>query len=177
MCSAKQYNEKVDVWSVGCIFAELILRKPLFPGGNHIQQLKIIFAILGTPEPGSIAWIKSAEARHWIKSLEPSRGQNLEKIFRNASPEALELLIKMLKFDPNIRIPVVDGLEHPYLRELHDPTKEVTCERFNTAFEANFESVINSPFGIRHMMYRELNNFKRSRKSKMRKRSSRNIAG
>merc|ERR1719481_1711914 len=49
MCSARQYDEKVDEWSVGCIFAELLLRKPLFPGGNHIDQLKLIFQLIGTP--------------------------------------------------------------------------------------------------------------------------------
>jgi len=177
MCSAKQYNEKVDVWSVGCIFAELLLRKPIFPGGNHLEQLNIIFAILGTPKPGRLDWINTPEARHWIQSIKPSSGRNLKKMFHNASPEALGLLIKTLKLDPNIRIPVIDGLEHPYLKELHDPTKEVTCKKFNTAFEANFESAINSPFGIRHMMYKELKNFKRSRNAKMKKRLSRNIAG
>jgi len=177
MCSAKQYNEKVDVWSVGCIFAELLLRKPIFPGGNHIEQLKIIFALLGTPEPDSLDWIKTAEARYWVQRMEPSSGRNLKKIFHEASPDALELLIRMLKLDPNVRIPVVDGLEHSYLKELHDPKKEVTCKQFNTAFEANFESAINSPFGIRHMMYQELNKFKRSKKFRMKKRSSRKIAG
>jgi len=177
MCSVRQYNEKVDVWSVGCILAELLLRKPIFPGGNHLEQLKIIFAILGTPEPDSLNWIKTPEARDWIQRMEPSSGHNFKKIFRNASPEALELLTKILKLDPSDRISVIDGLEHPYLKEFHDPTKEVTCEKFNTAFEANFESAINTPFGIRHMMYKELSNFKRSRKSKMKKRSSRDIAG
>merc|ERR1719419_1449463 len=156
MCSAKQYDEKVDVWSVGCIFAELLIRKPIFPGGNHIEQLKIIFAILGTPEPDCLDWIKTPEAKHWVERMQPSRGRNLSKIFHEASPEALDLLTKML---------------------LHDPAKEVTCKKFNTAFEANFESAINSPFGIRHMMYEEMKNFKRNRKARMRKRLPKSIAG
>jgi len=177
MCSAKQYDEKVDVWSVGCIFAELLKRKPIFPGGNHIEQLKIIFAILGTPESKSLGWIKSPEAKHWVERMKPSRGRNLAKIFHNASPEALDLLIKMLELDPNKRISVVDALAHPYLKELHDPTKEVECKKFNTAFEANFESAINSKFGIRHMMYEEMKNFKRNRKARMRKRLPKSIAG
>merc|ERR1712060_778809 len=91
MCSAKQYDEKVDVWSVGCIFAELLLRKPIFPGGNHIEQLKIIFAILGTPEAGNLDWIKTPEAKHWVERMQASRGRNLSKIFHEASPEALDL--------------------------------------------------------------------------------------
>lgn len=177
MCSAKQYDEKVDVWSVGCIFAELLIKKPIFPGGNHIEQLKIIFAILGTPEADSLDWIKTPEAKHWVERMQPSRGRNLSKIFHNASSEALDLLISMLQLDPNKRISVVDALAHPYLKELHDPAKEVTCKKFNSAFEANFESAINSPFGIRHMMYEEMKNFKRSRKARLRKRLPKSIAG
>jgi len=177
MCSAKQYDENVDVWSVGCIFAELLLRKPLFPGGNHIEQLKIIFAILGTPEHDSLDWIKTPEAKVWVERMQPSRGRNLKKIFHNASPDALDLLIKMLELDPNKRISVVNALSHPYLKELHDPSKEVTCKKFNTAFEANFEAAINSPFGIRHIMYEELKNFKKVMKAKVKKRLPRTISG
>merc|ERR1719397_462266 len=177
MCSAKQYDEKVDVWSVGCIFAELLIKKPIFPGGNHIEQLKIIFAILGTPESDSLDWIKTPEAKHRGERMQPSRGRNLSKIFHNASPEALDLLTKMLKLDPNKRISVVDALAHPYLKELHDPAKEVICKKFKTAFENNFESAINSPFGIRHMMYEEMKSFKRNRKARTRKRGPKSIAG
>jgi serine/threonine protein kinase len=177
MCSAKQYDAKVDVWSVGCIFAELLLRKPVFPGGNHIEQLKIIFAILGTPDPDSLSWIKTPEAKSWVQRMKPSKGRDFKKIFHNASPDALDLLIKMLQVDPNNRISVVDALAHPFLKELHDPAKEITCKKFNTAFEANFESAINSPFGVRHMMYEELRNFKKSKRARMKKRLSRNIVG
>jgi len=177
MCSAKQYDEGVDVWSVGCIFAELLIKKPIFPGGNHIEQLKIIFAILGTPEPDSLDWIKTPEAKHWVEHMQPSKGRDLSKIFHEASPRALDLLTKMLVLDPNKRISVVEALEHPYLEELHDPAKEVTCKKFNTAFEANFERTINSPFGVRHMMYEEMKKFKRNRKARLRKRLPKSIAG
>merc|ERR1719192_222890 len=97
MCSARKYDEAVDIWSVGCIFAELLLRKPLFPGGNHIEQLKIIFAVLGTPEKDSLEWIKTPEAKQWVQRMPPSKGRNLSKIFSNASESALDLLQKMLE--------------------------------------------------------------------------------
>lgn len=164
MCSARQYDEKVDLWSVGCIFAELLLRKPLFPGGNHIDQLKMIFAILGTPEPNSLDWIKTPEAKQWVQRMAPSKGRNLRKMFSKASNDALDLLTKMLELDPGKRISVENALAHPYLKELHDPDKEITCEKFDIAFE--YEAAINSKFGVRHMMYEELKNFSKNRRKK-----------
>merc|ERR1719334_1273961 len=73
MCSARQYDEKVDEWSVGCIFVELLLRKPLFPGKNHIEQLQRIFEVLGTPPRNTMDWIKSPEAKQWVKGMPPSK--------------------------------------------------------------------------------------------------------
>lgn len=162
MCSARQYDEKVDVWSVGCIFAELLIRKPLFPGGNHIDQLKLIFSLIGTPAPDSLDWIKTPEAKQWVKRMTPSKGKNLGKILTKATPDALDLVTKMLRLDPSKRISVVEALEHPYLKELHDPKKEVNCEPFNIDFE--YEAAINSKFGVRHMMYQELKNFSKAKK-------------
>jgi len=164
MCSARQYDEQVDVWSVGCIFAELLLKKPLFPGGNHIDQLKLIFSLLGTPEPDSLDWIKTPEAKQWVKRMTPSKGKSLERIVTKATPDALDLLIKMLKLDPSKRIRVAEALEHPYFAELHDPAKEITCERFDIGFE--FEAAISTKFGVRHMMYEELKNFSKNKRAR-----------
>jgi len=164
MCSARQYDDKVDIWSVGCIFGELLLRKPLFPGGNHIDQLKLIFAILGTPASDTLDWIKTPEAKSWVKRMTPTKGRNLKNIFRSATPEAVDLISKMLELDPGKRISVEEALEHPYLKELHDPAKEVTCEHFDISFE--YEAAINSKFGVRHMMYEELKNFNKNRRER-----------
>jgi len=164
MCSARQYDEMVDEWSVGCIFAELLLRKPLFPGGNHIDQLKLIFNLIGTPAADSLDWIKTPEAKQWVQRMGPSKGKSLEKILTNATPDALELIKKMLTLDPTKRISVVKALEHQYFKELHDPAKEITCEPFDIGFE--FEAAINSKFGVRHMMYEELKNFQKNKRSR-----------
>jgi len=164
MCSAKQYDEKVDVWSVGCIFAEMMLRKPLFPGGNHLEQLKIIFEVLGTPSCDNLDWIKTPEARQWVAHMKPYKGRSLQKIFSEATPDALDLLTRMLQLDPNERIAVDEALAHPFFSELHNPAKEVTCEKFDISFE--FEKKINTKFGVRHMMYEELRNFKKNYRAK-----------
>jgi len=153
MCSARQYDEKVDIWAVGCILAELLLRKPLFPGQNHIEQLKIIFKVLGTPTNDELDWIKTPEARRWVEGMKKHPGKDMKSLFHMATPDILSLLMGMLNLDPSIRIDAIAGLEHEALSELHNPAKEITCETFNTSFE--FESSINTIFGVRHMMFSE----------------------
>lgn len=155
MCSAKTYNELADVWSVGCVLGEVLLGKPLFPGGNHIEQLKIIFTVLGKPKSGEDAWITTPEAKQWVRSLKDMKGKDLSKIFTSATPLALDLLKKMLVCDPKRRIAVNDALGHAWFEELHREEDEPTCEvPFNLDFE--FEQKISTEFGIRHMMYEEL---------------------
>lgn len=119
MCSARKYDALVDVWSVGCIFAELLLRKPLFPGGNHIEQLKMIFTVLGKPAEHEDEWIKSDEARRWVRQMRPLPGKDLTKIFHTASNPALDMLKRLLTLDPKHRITVEDALAHQWLSKLH----------------------------------------------------------
>jgi len=157
MCSARQYDEKVDVWSVGCIFAELLLGKPLFPGGNHIEQLKIIFQVCGKPE--DLSWIRTPEAAAWVKNMTPYPGKDFTKVFKMVTPEGLQLLRSTLALDPTQRISVVDALELPYLSQYHDPSTETICPPFNIGFE--YEKCMSSLFGVRHKMVMELCNFQR----------------
>lgn len=159
MCSARMYDEKVDTWSVGCILAELLLRKPLFPGGNHIEQLKIIFKILGTPTSDNLEWIKTPEAKKWVGSMKPNKGKNLEELFSMTTTDIRAILLNMLNLDPNQRSDMSTLLEHPAVKELHNPAKEKTCQEFNIQFE--FEQSINTIFGVRHMMFEEFSNFTR----------------
>jgi len=173
MCSARQYDERVDVWSVGCIFAELLLGKPLFPGGNHIEQLKIIFQVCGKPE--DLSWIRTPEAAAWVKNMTPYPGKDFTKVFKMSTPEGLQLLRSTLALDPGQRISVVEALELPYLSQYHDPSTETICAPFNISFE--YEKSMNSLFGVRHMMMQELVSFQRTRSPGSRKkptRSSRN---
>jgi len=164
MCSARQYDEKVDEWSVGCIFVELLQRKPMFPGKNHIEQLQRIFEVLGTPPRDKSGWIKSPEAKQWVMGMPPSKPRNLRQFLPKATPEAVDLISKLLTLDPGLRISVQEALKHPYLKNLHDPAKEITCEPFDISFET--EAAMNSKFGVRHMMYEELKYFSRNRRAR-----------
>jgi len=116
---------------------------------------------MGTPS--SLDWIKTPEARNWIELMDHCEGKDLRKIFATASELALDLLTRLLEVDPRKRISVEEALEHPYLKEHHNPAKEVTCEKFDISFE--FEAAINSSFGVRHMMYEELKRIHTNRKN------------
>lgn len=69
LLSCEDYSASIDVWSVGCIFAELLGRKPLFPGKDYIHQLKLIIQVLGSPAEEDLAFISSDKARSYIKGL------------------------------------------------------------------------------------------------------------
>eukprot|EP00824_Muranothrix_gubernata_P011522 TRINITY_DN24975_c0_g1_i1.p1 TRINITY_DN24975_c0_g1~~TRINITY_DN24975_c0_g1_i1.p1 ORF type:complete len:389 (+),score=81.33 TRINITY_DN24975_c0_g1_i1:90-1256(+) len=136
MLSFRDYDTAIDVWSVGCIFAELLGRKPLFPGRDYIHQLNLITNIIGTPSEEDITFIENDKARRYILSLPHKAKVPFQQLYPNANPHAIDLLEKMLLFDPSRRITVTGALEHPYLTALHDPTDEpIATELFNFEFE------------------------------------------
>ncbi|CAC9890630.1 unnamed protein product [Aureobasidium pullulans] len=125
MLTWQKYDVEVDIWSVGCIFAEMLEGKPLFPGKDHVNQFSIITELLGTPPDDVIQTICS----------ENRERQPLSKKFKNADPQAIELLERMLVFDPRTRVKAADALADPYLAPYHDPTDEPGAEeKFDWSF-------------------------------------------
>ena len=156
--------KSVDVWAVGCIFAELLLRRELFPGNNHFEQLSLIFSILGTPLKHELDWITSQDAKDWVSQLDTQSGHDLRKIFKTGKPEAIDLIKQMLEINPYKRITVIEALSHPYFAKLHHPKSERTIDKqeSNKFTRPNFDDIkheYNSIFGIRHLMYQTLANF------------------
>lgn len=115
----ENYGTSIDVWSVGCIFAELLGRKPLFPGTECLNQLKLIINILGSQTENDIEFIDNQKARKFIQSLPFSPGTSFSELYPQAQPLAIDLLQKMLVFDPSKRISVNDALHHPYMSTLY----------------------------------------------------------
>lgn len=122
--SSDTYTKAVDMWSVGCIFGELLGRKPLFPGSDHVNQLATILDILGTPHVERDLRHVPEKARRYIAGLPRSASKPLRAIYPNASEPALELLNGMLCWDPTQRCTVVQALSHPYLAAFHNPAAE-----------------------------------------------------
>ena len=164
-----KYSGSIDVWSVGCIFAELMMmmkenaatfmdRMPLFPGkscfplsppgskkvkvnefgfpNEKADQLNVIFDVIGSPSEESMGFVTDPNAVLYLKSLSQKKKSkiNFKARFPGSSEESLDLLQKMLIFDPNKRITVKECLEHPFFKSVRDTSKEEEAT-FNLEFE------------------------------------------
>eukprot|EP00917_Polyrhabdina_sp_WS-2016_P023417 GHVP01050767.1.p1 GENE.GHVP01050767.1~~GHVP01050767.1.p1 ORF type:complete len:394 (-),score=61.02 GHVP01050767.1:995-2176(-) len=147
----ENYNEKIDIWSVGCIFAELMGmlkencaepsdRSPLFPGQSSFplsprrssqgsssrsrqqDQLAYIFRVLGTPEDTS--WLERPDAITYIKNFDSKPAIDLKDKFPGSSPEAVDLLKKLIQFNPANRYSVHQALAHPFFQTIRNASTE-----------------------------------------------------
>ena len=187
------YSGAIDIWSVGCIFGELMMmikenaptfidRKPLFPGNccfplsppgsnkdkvkvnefgfpnEKTDQLNVIFDVIGTPTDDDMQFITDPNGVLYLKSLKQRPKKNLKTKFPGSSDDALDLLDKMLKFDPNKRITVNQALNHPFFSDVKDPKKEVEAD-FNLEFE--FEKDENLTMEkLRNLFIQVINSYK-----------------
>eukprot|EP01018_Ginkgo_biloba_P022365 Gb_14631 [translate_table: standard] len=113
------YTTSTDIWSVGCIFAEMLGRKPIFAGYNgendsDLNQLRYIISMIGSPNEEDMDFIKSDYCRSYIKTFPVTPPTCLQQLYPHANPAAIDLLEKMLVFNPCKRITVPEALEHPY---------------------------------------------------------------
>uniref|UniRef100_A0A8C9U718 mitogen-activated protein kinase n=1 Tax=Serinus canaria TaxID=9135 RepID=A0A8C9U718_SERCA len=156
MLNWMHYNQTVDIWSVGCIMAELLKGKALFPGNDYIDQLKRIMEVVGTPSSELLKKISSEHARKYIESLPHMPQQDLKAVFRGANPLAVDLLEKMLILDSDKRITASEALAHPYFVQYHDPDDEPEAELYDESIE-NKERTIDE---WKELTYEEVNSFK-----------------
>lgn len=119
LLSCDNYGPPIDIWSVGCIFAELLGRKPIFPGTECLNQLKLIVSVLGSIPDSDLKFIDNPKACKYIKCLPYSPGTPFAHLYPSADPSAIDLLQKMLVFDPSKRIGVTEALQHPYMSSLY----------------------------------------------------------
>ncbi|PYH74336.1 mitogen-activated serine/threonine-protein kinase SLT2 [Aspergillus vadensis CBS 113365] len=156
MLSFQSYTKAIDVWSVGCILAELLGGRPFFKGRDYVDQLNQILHYLGTPNEETLSRIGSPRAQEYVRNLPFMPKIPFQRLFPNANPDALDLLDRMLAFDPTSRISVEEALEHPYLHIWHDASDEPTCP---TTFDFHFE-VVEDVQEMRHMIYDEVVRFR-----------------
>ncbi|ORX74627.1 Pkinase-domain-containing protein [Linderina pennispora] len=158
MLSFLSYTKAIDIWSVGCIFAELLGGRPLFKGRDYVDQLNQILHILGTPADETLSRIGSDRAQMYIRSLPYMPKVQFSTLFPEATPLALDLLERLLDFDPSTRITVEEILAHPYLAAYHNVEDEPSCP---VPCDMSFEAVTAMP-QVKRMIIDEVIDFKRS---------------
>ncbi|TYK02886.1 mitogen-activated protein kinase 3 [Cucumis melo var. makuwa] len=146
------YTAAIDIWSVGCIFLELMNRRPLFPGRDHVHQMRLLTELLGTPTESDLGFIRNEDSKRYLRQLPPHPRQPLATVFPHVHPLAIDLVDKMLTFDPTKRITVEEALAHPYLERLHDTADEPVCSE---PFSFEFEQQYLDEEQMKEMIYRE----------------------
>ncbi|KIJ55660.1 hypothetical protein M422DRAFT_78639, partial [Sphaerobolus stellatus SS14] len=115
--------------SIGCILAELLLGQPLFKGNDVVDQLNRILDVLGTPGEEVFDKIASDKAKAYLRSLPIRKPRSFKKIFPMADANAIDLMEKMITWNPDTRITVIEALQHPWLSNYHDPSDEPACPK------------------------------------------------
>lgn len=152
LLNATDYTAAIDMWSVGCIYMELLNREPLLPGKDYVHQLRLITDLVGLPNDSDLGFVKSESARTYLQQLPRCPKQPLAEKFPRLSPLAIDLMEKMLTFDPNKRISAEDALAHPYLAKLHDESDEPIC---TTPYVVEFDELSLSEEDMKELIYQE----------------------
>ena len=152
----QSYTTAIDVWAVGCIFAEMLGRKALFPGRDYLHQLRLIIDVLGTPSEEDLACITNHQAVQFLRTLPVKPRKPWSEVFPNASPQALQLLDSMLIFNPENRCSMVDALNSDYMAALHQ-NRELPQEEKHFSF--GFEKPDITQDELRALIWNEMASF------------------
>ncbi|XP_064910926.1 mitogen-activated protein kinase 15 [Columba livia] len=129
LLSSRRYTKGVDMWSIGCILGELLLGKPLFPGTSTVNQLERILRVVPAPAPEDILAMQSDYRASIINCMGCGQRVTLEEILPSSTPlPALDLLKKLLVFNPDKRLTAEEALQHPYVNRFHCPATEPSLD-------------------------------------------------
>ncbi|KAL7000686.1 Mitogen-activated protein kinase 10, partial [Sarracenia purpurea var. burkii] len=150
-----KYTPAIDIWSIGCIFAEVLTGKPLFPGKNVVHQLDLMTDLLGTPSSDTISRVRNEKARRYLSSMRKKLPVSFAQKFPNADPLAVRLLERLLAFDPKDRPTAEEALADPYFKGLAKVEREPSCQPI-TKMEFEFERRRVTKEDLRELIFREI---------------------
>ncbi|XP_047341419.1 mitogen-activated protein kinase 15-like [Impatiens glandulifera] len=150
-----KYTPAIDIWSIGCIFAEVLTGRPLFPGKSIVHQLDLITDLLGTPSADTINGVRNEKARKYLTSMRKKKAIAFADKFPNADPLALNLLQRLLAFDTKDRPTAQEALADPYFKGLAKVEREPSCQAISK-LEFEFERRRVTKEDIRELIFREV---------------------
>jgi len=160
LLGSNTYGKSVDMWSLGCIFGEMLGGKPLFPGQNTLHQLELVGRVIGAPDVTQIEKLDSMYTLEMLDGMQfpmaereeggkrkkkkftrlkpPEVGQGggddlmgaWREVYPSATEDATSLMVKLMLYDPDLRLTPEEGLTHPYCAQFNDPETEVSSDAF-----------------------------------------------
>lgn len=157
MLLPKQYSYAVDLWSVGCILGEILARRAIFPGKNHVDMITRVAQVLGTPSDDVLTWLpKESDAYRFIRKVcRPNAGVELSTLFPQATAACLDLLRGLLTWDPAERLTADEAQQHEYLIKFLPKETPVPPEPFDWSFD-KFKPTTEQ---VRERLYKECLNY------------------
>ena len=133
--AAQKYGKPIDMWSVGCILYELIVGTPLLPGKSTKDMMKMMFAVTGFPDRKEYNEVKKEckiqqiDYDDLLQEKIKKKKNLLQTVSKFTHDEvAIDLLLKLLQFNPKKRLTAEEALEHPYVADFHNPEEEIICD-------------------------------------------------
>ena len=160
----QNYDEGIDMWAVGCVFGELMSRQPMFPAKNHLQLVEFIQQFIGKLSEEDLAFYTEQASRDYIQKIEAQLGFKEQvpphiawkKRFPDASDQAIDLLSKLLSFNPKRRLTVQQAIQHEYFAQIialeTPPTSKV---KFNWEWEYRNTKLLNSIPVVKKLIHME----------------------
>ncbi|KAL6063003.1 Mitogen-activated protein kinase [Balamuthia mandrillaris] len=164
LLGSQKYTKGVDMWSVGCILGELLGGKPLFPGTSTMDQLRRIIEVSGMPATSDVEAMGSPFAQTMLESLPEAQLRSLADIYPHAPEDALDLMAKLLDFNPTKRLSAEQACQHPYVVQFRDPDDEPVCEEaIKIPIDDNHKFSISD---YRNHLYQDIKKKKKEQKRK-----------
>ncbi|OAD61276.1 Putative serine/threonine-protein kinase C05D10.2, partial [Eufriesea mexicana] len=124
LVASKRYTKGIDMWSLGCILGEMLLRKPLFPGSSTINQVERIMVTLPPPTREDLISVSAGYGTNLLEKTPTGPRRSLKDLLPDVSEKALDLISNLIVFNPNHRLTAVEALEHPYVADFHRRSNE-----------------------------------------------------
>ena len=158
-------ERKVDSWGVGCVLFEMILRRPIFPGSGHRDQLQKIYDIMGVPGRTEMGWIRNQELRQWTMSLNGIQRKDIKMMVKekfswdemDEVENCVEVIEELLRLDPGQRISAGDALGLPFFDFIRDTEEDYIKDIRGEPFDLSYER--NDDMDLRKMVYYTMNEF------------------